>query len=180
MNPGVPADVVSLLAASASVVVSVSGGKDSAATALWLTDLGIPHERVFCDTGWEHPSTYDYISGPLTQKLGEIKVLRHNHQWPSSIRLPLLRAEGVPKEEITQAETELASVFAPIMETAAQEVEAVLGWRSDFVRMAISETVFPSRIQRWCTRHLKFRPVKSYLQTKENPVNVVGSTSSAG
>jgi len=60
------------------------------------------------------------------------------------------------------------------MEQAAQEVESILGWRSDFVRMAISETVFPSRNQRWCTRFLKFKPVKSFLQSKENPVNVVG------
>lgn len=40
-------------------ILSVSGGKDSAATSLHLTERGIDHWRVFADTGWEHPATYD-------------------------------------------------------------------------------------------------------------------------
>lgn len=55
-----------------TVVASVSGGKDSAAMSLWLTDQGIEHDRIFADTGWEHPSTYEYLRGPLTAKLGPI------------------------------------------------------------------------------------------------------------
>lgn len=35
------------------VVASVSGGKDSGAMSLYLTELGIEHDRVFMDTGWE-------------------------------------------------------------------------------------------------------------------------------
>lgn len=40
----------------AVVVCSVSGGKDSAALSLYLTELGIEHRRVFADTGWENES----------------------------------------------------------------------------------------------------------------------------
>jgi 3'-phosphoadenosine 5'-phosphosulfate sulfotransferase (PAPS reductase)/FAD synthetase len=54
------------------VVASVSGGKDSAAMSLYLTELGIEHDRVFMDTGWEHELTYEYLRGPLTEKLGPI------------------------------------------------------------------------------------------------------------
>lgn len=54
------------------VVASVSGGKDSAALCLWLMEQGIEHRRVFADTGWEHPATYEYLRGPLTSKLGPI------------------------------------------------------------------------------------------------------------
>jgi 3'-phosphoadenosine 5'-phosphosulfate sulfotransferase (PAPS reductase)/FAD synthetase len=54
------------------VVASVSGGKDSAAMSLYLTELGIDHDRMFLDTGWEHPATYEYLRGPLTAKLGPI------------------------------------------------------------------------------------------------------------
>ena len=43
------------------VVASVSGGKDSAALSLWLTENGVEHRRVFADTGWEHASTYEYL-----------------------------------------------------------------------------------------------------------------------
>lgn len=43
------------------VVASVSGGKDSTALSLYLTEQGIEHERVFADTGWEWPETYEYL-----------------------------------------------------------------------------------------------------------------------
>ncbi len=58
------------------VVASISGGKDSAAMSLYLTELGIEHRRVFMDTGWEHQATYDYLRGPLTDKLGPIEEIR--------------------------------------------------------------------------------------------------------
>jgi 3'-phosphoadenosine 5'-phosphosulfate sulfotransferase (PAPS reductase)/FAD synthetase len=58
------------------VVASISGGKDSAALGLWLLEQGIEHERVFCDTDWEHPDTYAYLRGPLTEKLGPIRELQ--------------------------------------------------------------------------------------------------------
>lgn len=54
------------------VVVSLSGGKDSAATSLYLTELGIEHERVFLDTRWELRRLYDYLRGELPQKVGPI------------------------------------------------------------------------------------------------------------
>jgi 3'-phosphoadenosine 5'-phosphosulfate sulfotransferase (PAPS reductase)/FAD synthetase len=57
-------------------VASVSGGKDSAAMCLHLLEQGIEHRRVFADTGWEHPDTYEYILGPLQDKLGPIDVVR--------------------------------------------------------------------------------------------------------
>lgn len=57
------------------VVASVSGGKDSAAMSLYLTELDIDHDRVFCDTGWEHDLTYEYLRGPLVEKLGTITWL---------------------------------------------------------------------------------------------------------
>lgn len=44
--------------------------------SLRLRELGIEHERVFMDTGWEHPATYEYLRGPLTRTLGPIKEIR--------------------------------------------------------------------------------------------------------
>lgn len=54
------------------VVASISGGKDSAALSLWLTENGIEHRRVFADTGWEHQHTYEYLRGDLQDKIGPI------------------------------------------------------------------------------------------------------------
>lgn len=62
--------------AGRTVIASVSGGKDSAALSLWLTEQGIEHRRVFMDTGWEHADTYAYLRGPLTEKIGAIEEVR--------------------------------------------------------------------------------------------------------
>lgn len=58
------------------VIASISGGRDSAAMSLYLTELGIEHDRLFMDTGWEHDLTYEYLRGPLTAKLGPITETR--------------------------------------------------------------------------------------------------------
>ena len=44
-------------------IVSVSGGKDSAALALYMLERypNLPVEYVFCDTGCELPETYEYL-----------------------------------------------------------------------------------------------------------------------
>lgn len=68
------------------VVASVSGGKDSAAMCLWLAEQGIEHRRVFADTGWEHPLTYEYIRGPLTEKLGPIDEVRGPWTFETLVR----------------------------------------------------------------------------------------------
>lgn len=57
------------------VVANVSGGKDSTALSLWLTEQGIEHVRIFADTGWEHPDTYRYLDY-LDTVLGEIERVR--------------------------------------------------------------------------------------------------------
>jgi 3'-phosphoadenosine 5'-phosphosulfate sulfotransferase (PAPS reductase)/FAD synthetase len=62
--------------AGREVVASISGGKDSAAMSLWLIEQGIGHRRVFLDTGWEHPDTYEYLRGPLSDALGPIEEVR--------------------------------------------------------------------------------------------------------
>lgn len=62
--------------AGRKLIVSVSGGKDSAATCLYMRELGLEHVRVFADTGWEHPATYEYLRGPLTETLGPIHEVR--------------------------------------------------------------------------------------------------------
>lgn len=57
------------------VAASISGGKDSAATSLYLTELGIEHRRVFADTRWESRLTYEYLHGELERVLGPIEVV---------------------------------------------------------------------------------------------------------
>ena len=54
------------------ILVAYSGGKDSQACLIWaIKEYGVNKiEAVFCDTGWEHPITYDHI----TKTCNDLKV----------------------------------------------------------------------------------------------------------
>jgi len=64
-----------------TLVISLSGGKDSTATALHLLETGVIDRhvqaggevrRVFLDSGWELDETYRYLDEVLTPRLGQI------------------------------------------------------------------------------------------------------------
>lgn len=118
-----PDDLARFLRGS-PVVLSVSGGKDSTATALYLRELGLDFTMVFADTGWEHPATYAYLSEVLEPLLGSI-----------------------------------------------HRVHSTRGGMSEWVQHKSS---FPGRLRRWCTDELKVFPIRDYLATLDDPVNVVG------
>lgn len=79
------------------VIVTFSGGKDSLAALLWTREhITRNFTTVFCDTGWEHPLTYDYIRR-TADKLhldlvtlrskkyaGMVDLARQKKRWPSS------------------------------------------------------------------------------------------------
>ena len=79
------------------VIVTFSGGKDSLAALLWTRKhITKNFTTVFCDTGWEHPLTYEYINR-IADKLhldlvtlkskkydGMVDLARHKKRWPST------------------------------------------------------------------------------------------------
>jgi 3'-phosphoadenosine 5'-phosphosulfate sulfotransferase (PAPS reductase)/FAD synthetase len=89
------------------VIASISGGKDSAAMSLWLTEQGIKHVRVFADTGWEHEATYEYLRGPLTARLGPIVEVRGRDGGME----PLIRRKGMFPSRLRRFCTEELKVF---------------------------------------------------------------------
>jgi len=111
--------------------VSVSGGKDSMATALWVKELGLhetnPVSYVYADTGWEHPDLTKYID----------EVVR--------------------------------PMFAPDFHTV-KSTKYPNGMRD----LIMAKSAFPSGRMRFCTTELKIVPIRAYLDTLENPINVVG------
>ncbi len=56
------------------LIVSMSGGKDSTATALALKEAGLSYTMVFADTGWEAPETYAHLDH-LRERIGPIDVV---------------------------------------------------------------------------------------------------------
>lgn len=81
------------------VIVTFSGGKDSLASLLWVrNNLTKDFITVFCDTGWEHPLTYQYIYD-IRDRLGlnlvtvrskkydgMVDLAKKKARWPSSQR----------------------------------------------------------------------------------------------
>lgn len=127
-------------------IVSLSGGKDSVAACLHLREMGIEHERVFMDTGWEHPDLYSHLDY-LEEVLGPITRIR--------AEMPDLPDEVMPE------------VLA---------IEELVGSSpSGFVRWAVHKAFFPSRRFRWCTQFLKVNPFLSWVEgLDEDILNVVG------
>ena len=49
----------------ATVIASVSGGKDSTAMCLRLRELGVEYQCLYLDTGWENAENYRYVRDEL-------------------------------------------------------------------------------------------------------------------
>lgn len=70
-------------------ILSLSGGKDSTALAIYMRDKVPEMEYVFCDTGEELPETYDYLDR-LEAYLGK-PIARLNPDRPFSHYLDIYR-----------------------------------------------------------------------------------------
>lgn len=126
------------------VVASISGGKDSAAMSLYLLEQGIEHRRVFADTEWEHPSTYEHLAY-LETVLGPIDRVRSKHggmeQWvrkkgmfPSRVRrfcTQELKVRPI-KAFIAEHEAEVNPVGIRAGESDARAKMDEWEWNQDF------------------------------------------------
>ena len=132
-------------------VVSMSGGKDSLATAICAKErVGDDRCRyVFADTGNEHELTLEYLYGYLARVLGPIVTLRADfsaeiarkrvyvaEKWPE---------KGVPDVVIQRALAVLHPTGVP------------------FLDLCLWKGRFPSRKAQFCTQELKRRPLDAYM-----------------
>lgn len=136
----------------ATIIASVSGGKDSTAMLLHLRELGLlaRTRAVFFDVGWDHADTYAHVDY-LERTLG-IHIERHA----------------------------ATIVLRPELEQDALDVEEALGLgrQSAFVRLCLQKGIFPRRTIRFCTQELKVfvarRVIRTELQAGGLVVNAVG------
>jgi 3'-phosphoadenosine 5'-phosphosulfate sulfotransferase (PAPS reductase)/FAD synthetase len=131
-------------------VVSVSGGKDSAATAILALET-MPRESlrfIFCDTGNEHESTYDYVKY-MERHLG--------------IQIDVLRADFT--EQIT-AHREYILTKWPGKDVPLEDCEraarAMVPTGNPFLDLCIWKGRFPSRRAQFCTEQLKTIPATEH------------------
>lgn len=134
----IPDEVQDELRRGAQILVSVSGGKDSTATALLLKENDIDYKAVTMDTGWEHKILYSYVDNDLPEYIGPITKLR------AVVDLP------------------------PALEARAKYYEERLGLDySPMVRLILLKGLFPSRKKKWCTEALKLIPFQNYTRGLE-------------
>lgn len=132
-------------------VISVSGGKDSTAMLLLAIERGITDIKpVFCDTGNEHPITYDYIRY-LSDAIGvEIKCVKADYAKAIEHKRGVIntkwRKDGVSEAKIAEA----LSVLKPT--------------GNPFLDMAIYKGRFPSTKMRFCSIELKADVLKNQIQ----------------
>lgn len=132
-------------------IVSVSGGKDSTATALIALDrLGKDSCRfVFADTGNEHELTLEYVDTYLPTVLGPITTLRADFSRQIAGKRAYIervwREEAVPETIIENA----LSVLQPT--------------GNPFLDLCLWKGRFPSRKAQFCTQSLKRVPLDDYM-----------------
>lgn len=131
-------------------VVSVSGGKDSAATAILALETQ-PRESlrfIFCDTGNEHESTVEYVDY-MARHLGiTIDTLRADFS-EEILRFRDYVRDHWPRKGVPEADCERA-------------LKALVPTGNPFLDLCIWKGRFPSRKAQFCTDFLKTRPAVEY------------------
>lgn len=131
-------------------IVSVSGGKDSTATALLCLDRN-PRESVklvFADTGNEHPITLEYL---------DYLRVRLNH--PIDVVRADFAADIARKREYVLNKWPEKGVPVDVCERAAK---ALVPSGNPFLDLCMWKGRFPSRKAQFCTQELKRYPLDDY------------------
>ncbi len=136
----------------ALTIVSLSGGKDSTATALLAIERHGPDDvrLVFADTGHEHPLTIEYVTGYLPRRLNlPVEVVKADFNRQMAGKRAWIETHwaeaGVPDHRIARALELLRPTGIP------------------FLDLCLWKGRFPSRKAQFCTEQLKKIPLDRYM-----------------
>lgn len=106
------------------VVVSYSGGKDSQATLLWAVEKygASKITAIFCDTGWEHSTTYNHIISTTNHLNVELVVVK-SKKYDGMIDLAT-KKKRFPSTQARFCTSELKSI--PMIDWVLQQDEHLL------------------------------------------------------
>jgi 3'-phosphoadenosine 5'-phosphosulfate sulfotransferase (PAPS reductase)/FAD synthetase len=138
-------------------VISMSGGKDSTATALLALETE-PRESlrfVFADTGNEHPATYQYLDY-LERRLGiTIDRLRADFSdWMAARRMFVARDQRTGRKNgrrIRHTNKMKRRILAVLQPSG-----------NPYLDLCMIKGRFPSRRAQFCTQFLKTEPLVEY------------------
>lgn len=135
-----------------TAVVSISGGKDSHATAILALDKYGPDgvRLVMADTGHEHPITMDFVRGYLPTALGApITIVRADFSRQIAGKRDFIARNweymGVPLARVDRALAILHPTGNPYLDLCM--------WKGRF----------PSRMAQFCTEELKVGPLDQFM-----------------
>jgi len=145
-------------------VVSMSGGKDSTATAI----LALEHHGadacrfVFADTGNEHATTYEYALQYLPRVLGiRVDVVRADFTDEfATKRANLARIAAGEPESAVYGKRQFRYTWTP--EAAARALVLLHPTGNPYLDMCMLKGGFPSLKRQFCTDYLKKQPLVSY------------------
>ena len=130
-------------------IISLSGGKDSTAMLLWALEKETPNlEVVFCDTGNEHPLTYEYIEYLGRRLQIEIRTVKADFTEQVNRKREKLRelwSDDVDPERIEKAIAALQPTGNP------------------FLDLCLWKGRFPGAKTRFCTSLLKAECAKEQV-----------------
>ena len=124
-------------------IVSMSGGKDSTATALTAIEMGYEVIGAFADTVNEHEITYEYLDY-LERKLG-FKI----HRVESNFKPKLI-------ERIKDSKS---GGYIPKTKKSISALKKVVEIDNNFLNVCAYKHIFPSRMTQFCTEYLKRIPM---------------------
>lgn len=133
----------------AKILVAYSGGKDSQACLLWsIEKYGLKNiEAVFCDTGWEHPTTYEHIQN-TTKELGVKLVTVKSKKYNGMVDLAE-KKKRFPSSQARFCTSELKSIpFIDYVLSHSEHLIIIQGIRA-------LESLSRSNMQKQC-RYFKY------------------------
>ena len=153
------------------VLVCFSGGKDSQACLIKaVKDYGIKHiTAVFCDTGWEHPITYEHINYVCkdlgvqlvtlrNEKIGSFQNLcRQMKCFPvSSRRSCTFKLKVVPMIDYIVSNDESYIIIQGIRakESAQRaQMEPECSFFKEYFQESIKKLYHKKAVMKWCKTH---------------------------
>jgi len=156
-------------------VISMSGGKDSTATALKAIEDKAENIRfVFSDTGHEHQITYDhvdYLDNKLRSICGVgIDVVRADFTENIINKREKLITHFMDIESGLDGNAQLKGFTRDILE---RMIEAIKPTGNPFLDLCIWKGRFPSTRARFCSEELKHKPIAEYQFNLSNDFNAV-------
>lgn len=132
------------------IVVSLSGGKDSTATAILALETGHECRFLFADTGHEHPLTYQYLDYLSTRLKIHIDVVKADFSDHLYRKHATVRRKWVDEDIISSGEAEVI-------------VDQLKPTGIAFLDLCLWKGRFPSAKARFCTEELKHYPLEMAL-----------------